>query len=349
MNVLMPFYTLGRWFDIFKHLNWQNVLFDIIYVEREPKQEWKRYFSFHKIHLPYGFLKSKIIRLYFSRRKIYDQIKDVDVDVIFTFSSLWRQEVSFYLSRKMRAPYVVWLVGDHRKVREIAKVNLVKRKFAEILENRSLKEANLVIPISKALARKAEEWGVEKEKIPPPVHNGVDTRVFKPMKVERAKKFTIAYAGRISPEKRVLDFLKITNKLRDVHFIVAGKKEMNITFPSNVEYVGWLPFSEMPKFYNKADLVVLPSITEGFPMCVLEAYACEKPVLFAKEALPEELKVFGSVADLDEFPSEIEKLRKTDLKTLGQQARSYVEKYFTWDKFAESIVEYLKCAVNQAY
>lgn len=190
--------------------------------------------------------------------------------------------------------------------------------------------------------------GVEKEKITSPVYTGVDTRMFKPMEIQRSKEFTVAYAGRISPEKRVLHLLEIARNLSSVHFIIAGAKQMDVDFPSNVDYLGKLPFSEMPKFYNKADLIVLPSITEGFGMCLLEAYACRKPVLVSKEAFPEELKVFGSVADIDKFESEIKSLRKTDLKTLGRLARAYIEKHYVWDEFAHSIIKHLKSVVSQA-
>lgn len=82
-------------------------------------------------------------------------------------------------------------------------------------------------------------------------------------------------------------------------------------------------------------------------MVDFRARACGKPVLVAKEAFPEELKVFGSVTDLDKFQLEIEALGKADLKSLGRRARSYVEKYFTWDKFAKSIVKSLKRVVDQ--
>ena len=110
--------------------------------------------------------------------------------------------------------------------------------------------------------------------------------------------------------------------------------------------MGSLPFSEMPRFYNKADLIVLPSFTEGFPNVILEAYACGKPALVAKEAFPEELKVFGSVCDIDEFESEINRLKKSDLRTLGRRARSHVKKHYTWEKFGQSIIEHLRAVVK---
>lgn len=318
--------------------------FHIAYVDGEPEEEWKRHFSFHKVNVPYSFIRSKMARFFLSRRKLYRQIEDVDV--IFTLSEPWAQEFSRYCSSKMGVPYVVWLRGSHREVRKTRKVNILKERVLTYLETRSLKEADLVIPNCKGLARGAEEWGVEKGKIAPPVYNGVDNSMFRPMTVERSSEFTVAYAGRISPEKGILRLLKIADRLIDVHFLIAGKKQMDVSFPSSIEYLGELPYSEMPKFYNKTDLVVLPSVTEGFPGVILEAYACGKPVLATKEALPEELKVFGSVCDIDEFESEVNRLKKSDLKALGRRARSYVKKYYTWEKFGQSMIELLESVVD---
>ena len=347
----MPYWLITRFTRSFvlpltKSISERVEEFHIAYIDGEPEQELKQFFSLHKLNMSHNFLESKITRFFMSRKKLYSQIKDVDFDVIFTLSSLWMQESSRYFSRKLNIPYVVRLRGNHREVRKSMRINLVTERILNYLETRSLKDANLVIPNSKDLARKANEWGIKKENITLPVYNGVDTQIFKPMNIERSNEFTVAYAGRIRPEKRVPDLLRIAEKLIDVHFIIAGKNYIGISFPRSVEYLEEIPFSEMPKFYNKADLIVLPSVTEGLPNVVLEAYACGKPVLVTREAIPEELEVFGSVTDLEDFGSEIEALKKSDLKTLGRRARSYVEKHFTWDKFAQSTIKLLEGVVD---
>jgi glycosyltransferase involved in cell wall biosynthesis len=79
---------------------------------------------------------------------------------------------------------------------------------------------------------------------------------------------------------------------------------------------------------------------------ILEAYACGKPVLAAKEAFPKELEVFGSVVDISEFETEIKRLKSLDLKTVGEKARRYVEKHYTWEKFGRTIVRYLECVAD---
>lgn len=351
VKILMPLWSLnlfdyGFVLPLAKSLSAVVEQLHISYIIGTPRQDLRENFSFRRINLPFASIRSKITRFLLSRRRLLEQVEDLDIDVFFTLSDLWMQEFCRYCSEKMDVPYAVRLRGNHRKVRKAMNVSFPKEEMLNYLETRSLRDADLVIPNSRELAEKAEEWGIREEKITPPVWNGVDTQMFKPMTVSRPREFTVAYAGRISPEKRVPQILEVAKNLPDIHFMIAGKKQIDISFPETVEYLGALRFPEMPEFYNKADLVILPSATEGFPNMVLEAYACGKPVLVATEAFPVELSLFGSVADLDDFESEIEALRKADLKALGRQARSYVQEQYTWEAFAQSVVKYVGAVIG---
>jgi len=348
MKILMPFWDL-QFFETglpaIKSISERVKEVHVVHINGEPREIWKKYATFHKIDAPSAFIRSKMVGFFLSQRSIYNQIKEIDVDIVCALSGLWSQELSKIYSSRKHTPYVVYLRGSHRTVRKAMKTNRLTMKIANYLDTRSLKQASRVIPISIAMKKNLEKWGINKEKIAFPVPIGVDTKVFRPVKVER-KFFTVAYAGRISHEKRVVHLLKIAEKLKDIHFIIAGKKQMPVSFPDNVEYYGSLSLAEMPEFYNKADLIVLPSITEGFGGVILEAYACGKPVLIATEAVQEELKIFGSVSDIDRFETEIMKLKNSDLKVLSYGARPYVEKNFTWDKFGDSIVEQFRGVIS---
>jgi len=348
MKILIPFCDL-RFFETglaaIKSISKRVKEVHVVHINGEPKEIWKKYATFHKIDVPYASIRSKMVGFFLSQRSIYDQIKEIDVDIVYALSGLWRQELSRNYSSRKHTPYVVYLRGSHRTVRKVTKTNRLTMKIANYLDTRSLKQASRVIPISIAIKKNLEKWGINKEKIAFPVPIGVDTKVFRPMKVER-KFFTVAYAGRISHEKRVVHLLKIAEKLKDIHFNIAGKKQMPVSFPDNVEYYGSLSPAEMPEFYNKADLIVLPSITEGIPAVILEAYACGKPVLIATDVVQEELKIFGSSSDIDRLESEIIKLKNSDLEALSYGARSYVQKQFTWDKFGDSMVENFKSVLG---
>lgn len=345
----MPFwhlYGFARYIPELKTLSTRLEALYITYIEGTPQNEWCADFTFRKINLPYRFIRSKTLRFFLSRRRFFSQIRDVDVDLIYSMGGTWEQESARYLARKMGVPYVVRLRGDLMEVRKAFKVNFVKAKLLDYLDVRSLRDADLVIPISEALAEKIKSWGVDERKVSQSVPIGVDTEMFRPMKVQRSSDFTVAYAGRLSLEKGVFRLQELIKKLSHIHFIVAGPKETDIPFPSNVSYYGWLPHHEMPVFYNKADLVILPSFTEGFPNVILEAYACEKPVLATPEAFPRELKIFGAVANFKDFETVIEQLKHSNLKPLGREARLYVEKNFKWENFGENIFKFLKVVLR---
>ena len=58
----------------------------------------------------------------------------------------------------------------------------------------------------------------------------------------------------------------------------------------DVIFTDHIPVSEMPYFYNAAEIMVYPSIYEGFGLPPLEAMACGTPVIAAKtSSLPEVL------------------------------------------------------------
>ncbi|MEM2146650.1 MAG: glycosyltransferase family 4 protein [Candidatus Jordarchaeaceae archaeon] len=318
----------------------------IAYVNGEIRYEWSREFSFDRIKIS-STRKSKSLEFFSSRKIIYEQVKKMNVDAIFVLSELWTLEFSSYVSRMLNIPFVVWVRGDHRRVREARRINWFKRILANYFETKYLNQASFVIPNCIGLFEKLKRWGVEKSKITKPVYNGVDTDLFRPMNIPRSDKFTVAYAGRICPEKRVAEFLEIAKDLKDIKFIMAGSRDMEIKIPENVEYLGKIPFEQMPKFYNMADIVVLPSLTEGFPSVILEAYACEKPILVTEEAFPKELKLFGSIVNLNDLGQKIRELQNTDLKNIGMEARNYVKENFSWKQYGESIKAYLEKAIHR--
>ncbi|MGQ9597719.1 MAG: glycosyltransferase [Thermoproteota archaeon] len=101
----------------------------------------------------------------------------------------------------------------------------------------------------------------------------------------------------------------------------------------------------MLKFYNMVDLEVLPSLTEGFPSVILEAYAYEKPVLASVEAFPKELELFGAFASFEMFEEKIRELQQADLRGIGRLARNCVKKNFAWEQFAKAVTYYLEKAI----
>lgn len=96
--------------------------------------------------------------------------------------------------------------------------------------------------------------------------------------------------GQVMERKGVDTFVEVARALPDLLFLWAGdipfvtpntshlKKTMSNP-PPNVRFLGNVPRADMPMLYNSADVVLHPSHGENCSYTVLEAAACELPVV----------------------------------------------------------------------
>jgi glycosyltransferase involved in cell wall biosynthesis len=106
------------------------------------------------------------------------------------------------------------------------------------------------------------------------------------------KDFVIFNAGRIEKQKglqRLLECIPLLKK-KDLqfHIFIAGdgsyKTKLteivkNHNYDHLVTFLGRVDHELLPKYYNMADVFVLPSEKEGVPMAILESIACGTPVV----------------------------------------------------------------------
>lgn len=92
----------------------------------------------------------------------------------------------------------------------------------------------------------------------------------------------IAYVGRLSQEKGVDLFLEVAKRHPEIPFKIAGEIRPEDTWemPGNVQWVGRLDQTSVRDFIQEARFLVQPSrCYEGFPLVILEAASCGKPVI----------------------------------------------------------------------
>jgi glycosyltransferase involved in cell wall biosynthesis len=82
--------------------------------------------------------------------------------------------------------------------------------------------------------------------------------------------FTVLFVGRDAPVKRVFLIREIARKLKYIKFILVGV-EASSSDPDNVNALGKV--KETASLYSQADVLLLVSEREGFPMVVMEAMA----------------------------------------------------------------------------
>jgi len=116
----------------------------------------------------------------------------------------------------------------------------------------------------------------------------------------------------------------------------------------HVQHLGRVPAKDLPGVYADADLVLMPSLHEGFGLPVLEAMACGTPVIASNQgSLPEVVGDAGLLVeptDVEAIAAAAERLLtdaelRADLRMRGlERART-----FTWERTArETLAVYEK-------
>ncbi|PYI97090.1 MAG: glycosyl transferase family 1 [Verrucomicrobia bacterium] len=96
--------------------------------------------------------------------------------------------------------------------------------------------------------------------------------------------------------------------------------------------------------YRACDAFILPSLSEGLPMTVLEAWAYGKPVVMTPECnLPEGFAA-GAALQIGTTPEEIaaglkqlNEMSDDDRRTMGARGRSLVATKFSWPRIGEQM------------
>ncbi|WP_225035565.1 glycosyltransferase family 4 protein [Winogradskyella sp. SM1960] len=123
------------------------------------------------------------------------------------------------------------------------------------------------------------------------IPHGVDLLKFFPLEKSPHSAFNMCYVGNINSNKNQLFVLKaMLNFPENIHLNLFGKPDLNYksTLESFIEvnnlkhrvhFRGFITQSQLPEMFRTQDVLVLSSLEEGFPVCLLEAMACGLPVL----------------------------------------------------------------------
>ncbi|EOT41211.1 glycosyltransferase family 4 protein [Enterococcus dispar] len=126
-------------------------------------------------------------------------------------------------------------------------------------------------------------------------------------------KFVVLGVGQIQKRKGVDDFIRLAKENPEVSFIWVGGfsfgkitdgyeeyKEVYENPPANLTFTGIIDRSELVNYYNLADIFLLPSYNELFPMSILEAFSCQTPVMVRNLDLYEAV-ISGYYLGADDF------------------------------------------------
>jgi poly(glycerol-phosphate) alpha-glucosyltransferase len=125
---------------------------------------------------------------------------------------------------------------------------------------------------------------------------------------------------------------------------VLRRRAADLGVAASVVFLGPRFGEEKNACYRHCDAFVLPSLSEGLPMVILEAWAYARPVLMTPECnLPEGFAAGAAVRMEATSQSIAEGLRQllgvceADRLTMGRRGRSLVEQRYSWPETARQL------------
>lgn len=196
---------------------------------------------------------------------------------------------------------------------------------------------------------------------------GIDTSTFIP-KEKDSKKVELLFVGRISRLKQIEMCLETVaylhkNKIQNVNLTIVGPKSDAIYFmelqamaaelqiENQIKFVGSVTQDQLVPFYQKANLLLLPSAHESFGMVMVEAMACGTPVAALKgSGGPDEIienGMNGILSTKETYTkSVLEFFQNKEIQLqLGKNARSFVELKWSLAKTEDA----LRTSINQVF
>lgn len=181
--------------------------------------------------------------------------------------------------------------------------------------------------------------------------HGVSTKEFHPADVPSS--IRVLFAGGISLEKGIPYLMEAARLLKlgrdDVHLVGAMDPGcLSVLRSRGDRFVHHPPVSQakLRVMYQSADVVVLPSVQDGFGLVLLEAMACARPVIATTHTAGPDLIADGREGyvvpprDVDALASSIDRVLSSPerARKMGKRALRRAE-FFTWRRSTEVFME----------
>jgi glycosyltransferase involved in cell wall biosynthesis len=157
----------------------------------------------------------------------------------------------------------------------------------------------------------------------------------------------VLYAGRLSPEKGVLELVEAAGGMK---LVVAGDGPLREHVPGAL---GFVPHDELQRLYARAAVVACPSRREGFGVACLEAMAHARPVVATDVGGLRDLVVDGETGLVvpsrrpDALRAALERLLGDEelRRRLGAAGRERARERFSWDAITEATLAAYRMSV----
>lgn len=216
----------------------------------------------------------------------------------------------------------------------------------------TLRRSRQVIIINGMVRQFLTRLGVPADKLVE-INNGVDTELFRPPSAREkqaarrafglpGKAFIVLFIGRSVPKK---GFDLVRQAANSQYVTVYAGGETTWQPQAHERFLGKLTQPELARLYQAANLFVLPSTGEGFPLTAQEAMASGLPAIlrydrgYDRYKLTAQEVVFlqdAKAATLKRLVAGLEH-DATRRQAMARQARAYALANFSWQRHVESL------------
>lgn len=229
---------------------------------------------------------------------IVDEHKREPFNVLHAYFLTQAGFIAAYAGEYLNIPSVVSMRGN-----DIDRAAFDPSKFSHIMY--VLQHANAITTNANELARKAKAF-FDREIIVIP--NGLDAEHFKPMlkndalaealglrdaQTNEGRDPVIGFVGELREKKGLKTLLSAytqINKILGASLLIVGEVRagedkkifdefMQANSTAKIVVTGYVSPTDLPAYYSLIDVFIHPSLRDGMPNAVLEAMACEKPVI----------------------------------------------------------------------
>ena len=230
-------------------------------------------------------------------RKVFEKsIKEKNFDIMlvnmrFYFISLWAVK----LAKKHGIKSVMLDHGSSHLNTGGKLTSKVGELFEHFITWREKRYCKNFAGVGKTTLEWIKHFGIESDVV---LNNAVDIAKFSeyienPVRNYRSEfnipddSIVISFAGRITVEKGVKELINVMKKVnetrKDVYCLLAGggylREPLEEIKSENTIFLGQIPTPEIAALLCQSDIFCLPSYSEGFPTCVIEACVCNSFII----------------------------------------------------------------------
>lgn len=296
-------------------------------------------------------------------RKLFQYIKKNNIDAVIVYDTLAsqlierikREKLSCKVILDMSAPnanYMNYIFSEEKKNCNLKFFGNVKKVDQEYHQYKcdaamiEIKNADAFLVASDFTSKSLKWEGVSDDRIYKCIYG-----VYSPQRenyINNGNTIKCCFVGKVSMEKGAHHLFNVINKLKrtDMEFHFFGSYDQNaeyyLKYKSTCKFHGHIPHSQMLSEMKKMDIIIFPSLADGFGLSVTEGLLSNCIAICSTNAGVSELIIDGVNGykyfydEEDTLLKLLENLSFKELRNMQSNAPESISKY-TWNSYFQSI------------